>query len=64
MYKREIQSREKSPKPLEEVSYLEAILNNQAPVGISRGTQPLSRKDELFVYLAEPPTNLLGALDY
>ena len=63
-YKREIQSREKSPEPPEEVSYLEAILNNQAPVSISRGTRPSSRKDELFVYLAEPPTDLLGALDY
>jgi len=45
-------------------AYLEVILNAQAPSSASRATRPSSRKDELHLYLAEPPTNLLGALEY
>ena len=66
MYKSEaIPNRaEQSPKPPKEVSYIEAILNAQAPVSASRVTRPSSRKDELFLYLAEPPTDLLGVMEY
>jgi hAT family C-terminal dimerisation region len=55
---------ERSPEPPEEISYLEGILNAQAPSSTSRATRPTSRKDELHLYLAEPPTDLLGALEY
>ena len=55
---------EKSPEPQEEISYIEAILNAQAPTNSQRATRLTSRKDELHLYLVEPPTNLLGVLEY
>jgi hypothetical protein len=39
-------------------------LNQRAPVSASRVTRPSSHKDELFLYLAEPPTDLLGVMEY
>ena len=54
----------KSPEPQEEISYIEAILNAQAPTNSQRATRLTSRKDELHLYLVEPPTNLLGVLEY
>ena len=43
---------------------MEVILNAQAPSSASRATRLSSRKDKLYLYLAKPPTNLLGALEY
>lgn len=55
---------ERSPTPVEQESYLERILNQQAPTNTTRVTRPSSRKDELYLYLQEPPTAFLGFMEY
>jgi hypothetical protein len=35
-----------------------------APSNLSRPERPTRAKDELYLYLAEPPTNLLGVMEY
>jgi hypothetical protein len=55
---------ERSPEPVEQESYLERILNQQAPTSMSRSTRPSARKDEMYLYLQEPPTALLGVMEY
>jgi hypothetical protein len=54
----------RSPEPEREVSYLEGILNQMAPSNLSRPERPTRSKDEFFLYLAEPPTDLLGVAEY
>jgi hypothetical protein len=56
----------KSPDPPTKPSYLEEILNKQAPSISSSagGIRASSRKDELHQYLTESPTNLLGPVEY
>jgi hypothetical protein len=53
-----------SPEPQVEISYTEAILNEQAPTSRARITRPSSRQDEYALYITEPATNLLGAMEY
>ena len=53
-----------SPEPEKTTSYLEDILNQMAPSNLSRPERPTRAKDELYLYLAEPPTNLLGVMEY
>ena len=46
------------------MSYLEDILNQMIPSNLSCPIRPTRSKDELFLYLAEPPTDLLGVIEY
>ena len=55
---------ELSPEPQVEISYIEAILNEQAPTNRARITRPSSRQDEYALYITEPATDLLGAMEY
>jgi hypothetical protein len=55
---------DQSPEPKILMSYLEDILNQMAPSNLSRPVRPTRLKDELFLYLAEPPTDLLGVAEY
>jgi len=50
--------------PERQGSYLEGILNEMAPSNRLRVARPTRGKDELFLYLAEPPTDHLGLLEY
>jgi hAT family C-terminal dimerisation region len=43
---------------------MEAILNSQAPNTTARVQKPTFRRDELHLYLTEPPTDLLGVIEY
>lgn len=53
-----------SPEPERQVSYLEDILNQMAPSNLLRPERPTRSRDELSLYLAEPPTDLLGIAEY
>ena len=55
-----------SPPPAEtRVSYIESILNDVAPApSTPRIPRPSSRRDELWLYLEEPPTASVGMLAY
>ena len=46
------------------ISYLENILNQIAPSNLLRPKRPTRIKDELYLYLAKPPTNLLRVIEY
>ena len=55
---------EKSPEPEWKGSYLESILNKIAPTTIAKVSCPLSRKDQLCLYLEEAPIGYIGVMDY
>jgi hypothetical protein len=46
------------------VSYLEDILNQIVPSNLLYSERPIYSRDKLFLYLAEPPTDLLGITEY
>jgi len=50
--------------PQKQRSYLESVLDGMAPLNRSRVPMPTRGKDELFLYLAEPPTDHLGLMEY
>jgi hypothetical protein len=46
------------------MSYLEDILNQMAPSNLLYPKRPIYSRDELSLYLAKPPTDLLGITEY
>jgi hypothetical protein len=52
------------PEPERQVSYLEDILNQMAPLNLLYPERPICSRDKLSLYLAEPLTNLLGIAKY
>jgi hypothetical protein len=53
-----------SPEPEKTISYLEDILNQIASSNLLYPERPSRIKDEFYLYLAEPPTDLLGVMEY
>ena len=53
-----------SPEPPPQISYLEEVLNSQAPSHQPRPTAGTRRQDEWFQYIDEPTNGLIGILDY
>ena len=45
-------------------SYLEGVLSEMAPSSRSHIARPTRGRDELFLYLAEAPTDQLGLMEY
>jgi hypothetical protein len=63
--KDDVQGRAEQPlSPEKKALFLEGILNDMAPSSRSRVARPTRGKDELFLYLAEPPTDHLGLMEY
>ena len=52
------------PEPEKTISYLENILNQIAPSNLLYPERPIYIKDEFYLYLAKPSTNLLGVIKY
>jgi hypothetical protein len=57
-------STENPSLPQKQRSYLEGVLDGMAPLNRSRVPKPTRGKDELFLYLAKPPTDHLGLMEY
>jgi hypothetical protein len=63
-YKKEIDpNRVMSPEPPAKMSYIKSILNDLAPIALSR-PKPTARRDQLFLYLNEAPQGEIGVMDY
>jgi hypothetical protein len=58
-------SREKSPEqPIKKPSFLERILDARAPTRSTRVARPSSRRDQLALYLEEPPLDYISVIEY
>jgi hypothetical protein len=52
------------PEPVK-ISYIETILNKRSRTGtVEQIPKPLRRKDELDLYLKEPPTSKVRVIEY